>query len=167
VIPHEVFRRRRLPHWDVSGAIYFVTGCLRDSIPAQGLLEIESLRHRLRDRPAPPGLSIDEWKARQSKLIFACADDWLDARPAVHHFEDPGLAVCVDQALAHFEGERYDVYAYVIMPSHFHWLFRPLDAWVATLPCGPGLEPAPRETRPANSSGTDHAFDQAAQRPRM
>jgi putative transposase len=141
VISHEVFRRRRLPHWDVPGAIYFVTACLRDSIPAQGLLEIEQLRNKLLTQRPPPELSVNEWKARQWKLTFACADDWLDARPAARHLEDPRLAVCVDQALAYFEGHRYELYAYVIMPSHFHWLFRPLDAWVATLPGGPALEP--------------------------
>jgi hypothetical protein len=36
----EKFRRRRLPHWDLSGATYFITACLAGSIPAQGLLDI-------------------------------------------------------------------------------------------------------------------------------
>ena len=41
-LPHEsasimqsLFRRRRLPHWDIPDATYFITGCLADSIPAE------------------------------------------------------------------------------------------------------------------------------------
>jgi type I restriction enzyme R subunit len=148
----EIFRRRRLPHWDMPGAVYFITACLRDSIPAQGLIDIELLRRKLLARPAPPDLTPDEWKARQWKLTFAQADEWLDARPACHHLKDPKLAGCVANALAYFEGERYEVYAYVIMPSHFHWIFRPLDQWVASLsPCGAGLQPAlPSDQQVAN-----------------
>ena len=44
---NEIFRRRHLPHWDVPGATYFVTACLADSIPAQGLLSIRELEARL------------------------------------------------------------------------------------------------------------------------
>ena len=29
----------------------------------------------------------------------------------------------------HFAGTRYDVLAYVIVPNHFHWVFRPLASW--------------------------------------
>jgi hypothetical protein len=32
----EVIRRRRLPHWDVPTAAYFVTTCLEGSIPPKG-----------------------------------------------------------------------------------------------------------------------------------
>jgi REP element-mobilizing transposase RayT len=32
-----------------------------------------------------------------------------------------------------FAGARYDLLAYVVMPSHFHWLFRPLPNWVEQL----------------------------------
>jgi hypothetical protein len=43
----ELFRRRHLPHWDVPGAAYFVTGCLEGSIPAQGVLDIQQYRANL------------------------------------------------------------------------------------------------------------------------
>jgi putative transposase len=144
----DVFRRRRLPHWDVPGAIYFVTACLFDSIPAQGLVDIDQYRRKLHGRPPPSDLSPDEWKSRQWKLTFARADDWLDARPASRHLEKPSLAACVADSMAYFEGERYDVYAYVVMPSHFHWVFRPSEEWLASIaPGGAGLQPAVESTR--------------------
>jgi type I restriction enzyme R subunit len=121
-------------------------------------------------------LSIDEWKIRQSKLVFACADDWLGARPAVRHLEQPRLATCVKDALSHFEGQRYEIYAYVIMPSHFHWLFRPLDAWVVNLSGGAGFQPAEMTQRQVENENLPHkgspeplangyALGQAVQRP--
>ena len=51
----------------------------------------------------------------------------------MRHFEDCHLAAVVRDAIYHFAGERYDVYAYVIMPSHFHWIFRPKEDWTETL----------------------------------
>jgi putative transposase len=33
----------------------------------------------------------------------------------------------------HFASERYDLLAFVVMPSHLHWVFQPLPGWVATL----------------------------------
>jgi REP element-mobilizing transposase RayT len=35
--------------------------------------------------------------------------------------------------LLSFAGQRYDVLAFVVMPSHFHWVFWPCDDWVAGL----------------------------------
>ena len=126
----EVFRRRRLPHWDVPGAIYFVTTCLHGSIPAQGLLAVQRYREELGRRPVPAGLTPEDWKVRQWKLAFARADDWLDHRPAVRHFADGRLAAQMVDAIDHFLGVRYDVLAYVVMPSHVHWVFQPLEQWV-------------------------------------
>jgi len=140
----EVFRRRRLPHWDVPGAIYFVTACLVDSIPAQGLLELDRLRQKLLDSPRPANLTPNQWKARQWKQTFARADDWLDCRASARHLEVPELAACVVESMCYFEGARYELYAYVVMPSHFHWVFRPLDAWVDGLP-KTGKRRTPRE----------------------
>ncbi|MBY0525402.1 MAG: transposase [Gemmataceae bacterium] len=130
----EIFRRRRLPHWDVPGAVYFVTACLLDSIPAQGLLDLDQYRRKLLGRRPPTGLTAEEWKAHQWKLTFARADDWLDTRPACRDLADPRLAASVVESMAYFAGDRYDVYAFVVMPSHFHWVFRPIDSWVASLP---------------------------------
>jgi REP element-mobilizing transposase RayT len=39
----------------------------------------------------------------------------------------------VIRSLKHFHQVRYDLIAYVVMPSHIHWLFRPLADWSATL----------------------------------
>lgn len=129
----EQFRRRHLPHWDPPGATFFITACLSGSIPAQGLLALRSLELSLRQQTRPQGMTQKAWQQRQSKLMFAARDEWLDLRPQVRHLEDERLATVVQSALYHFAEERYDLIAYVIMPSHVHWLFRPREEWVASL----------------------------------
>ena len=75
-----IVRRRRLPHWDLPGAVYFVTTCLKGSIPAQGLLDIQDFRIKVDKRPQPGDLSAQEWRIRKAKMIFARTDEWLDQR---------------------------------------------------------------------------------------
>lgn len=128
----EMFRRRHLPHWDVSGATYFVTACLVDSIPAQGLLNIHNLERQLSAKRSENESAIENntvWKQ-----LFVERERWLDHNPAVTYLRRPELATVVADALKHFDSERYHLIAWVVMPSHFHWLFRPLDEWAATLP---------------------------------
>jgi hypothetical protein len=101
----EKFSRRRLPHWDLPGAIYFITTCLLGSIPAEGLVEIERFRMSLERQPQPDGLSAEDWKVYRWKKVFAMRDHWLDQKPAVRHFEDSRLADEVEKSLKHFAGE--------------------------------------------------------------
>jgi len=123
---NEIIRRkRRLPHWDQPGATYFITSCLAGSIPAQGLLDIDQFRRDLAKRRPPAEMSEEDWKLNCWKRTFARCDDWLDREPTVRYLADPALAKEVANSLYFFAGQRYDLVAYVVMPSHFHWVFRP------------------------------------------
>ena len=88
----EQFRRRKLPHWDVPGATYFVTSCLEGSIPARGLADIRAYEEQLQAKPRPAGVAIDDWRKRLWKLKFARIDAWLDGEPAVRHLSEPALS---------------------------------------------------------------------------
>jgi putative transposase len=140
----EMFRRRHLPHWDVPDATYFVTACLQGSIPAQGLLDIRKYEADLALRPRPENISEKDWALRRWKFGFGRAEHWLDENPAVRHLENPELAGVIVNSLLFFAGTRYDVLAYVVMPSHFHWVFCPLESWVKTLEPDPAKR-SPRE----------------------
>ncbi len=144
MIPSEVIRRRELPHWDMPDATCFITTCLEGSIPAQGNLDLDNYRSELQRRPRPAGKTEPEWMRERWKLAFARTDGWLDNRPAARYLADPRLANVVVDAFYFFAGQRYDLLAFVVMPSHFHWVFRPLEAWVRGLRPG-GRERTPRE----------------------
>ena len=132
----EMFRRRNLPHWDVPGAIYFITVCLEGSIPAQGLLDIAKYRDALSKRARPSSMNESEWKAHRWKLAFARSEEWLDDRSGVRHLAVESLSQIVADTLYFFAGQRYDIIAYVVMPSHFHWVFTPRREYETSLPSG-------------------------------
>jgi type I restriction enzyme R subunit len=131
-----LFRRRRLPHWDAADATYFVTACLAGSVPARGLIELNTYRQQLDARACPANLNAAEWEVRKHKLVFARFDELIDDAPAVDFLATPAVADCVRDAIYHFAGIRYELLAYVVMPSHFHWLFHPLAAGETTQEIG-------------------------------
>jgi putative transposase len=146
----ERIRRRHLPHWDMPGAPYFVTTCLEGSIPARGLLELARYRAELRQHPKPGNVAPDNWNTLCWKRVFVRLEDWLDGKPAVRVLESPDLAQVVFNSFFHFAGERYTLFAFVVMPSHIHWLFQPLPEWVGSLPDDPSRTPGEQITYSIN-----------------
>jgi REP element-mobilizing transposase RayT len=124
-----IFRRRHLPHWDVVGKPIFVTACLDGSISAAGMTQIRQYRLELDSRPRPERFSEQEWEHHKDKLVFALVDDLLDHQSAVRHLADDRQAEIVQNAFLHFAGQRYTLLAFVVMPSHHHWLFLPDENW--------------------------------------
>ncbi|MBI2190727.1 MAG: hypothetical protein HYU36_01925 [Planctomycetes bacterium] len=139
-----LFRRRKLPHWDIPGATYFITTCLEGSIPAQGFAELEQYRKGLESLAKPIAIDEEAWDIQKQKMLFARFDRLIDLQPGVRHLESQKLASEVRESLYFFAGQRYDLYCYVIMPSHIHWVFRPKEEWVKEV-MPDGKERSPRE----------------------
>jgi REP element-mobilizing transposase RayT len=121
-----LFRRRNLPHLDVPGGMYFVTFCLAGSLPASGAVAIAA-QWRARALHPPPGQTPARWRATCSAAAFAATDRLLDSAPAVRWLADRRLAAIVQEALLYRHGTAYDLLAYVVMPSHCHVVFAPLN----------------------------------------
>ena len=133
--------RRRLPHLDIPGATYFVTSCLNGSIPALGLTNLRQRQEALL-ASRPKETTTREWERIVWKMMFVEREKWLDGNPAARHLEQDSAASIVRDALTFFGGVRYELISYVIMPSHFHWVFRPLKEYEASLPA----DQSPRAT---------------------
>lgn len=101
--------RGYIPHFDVPGLTQSVTCHLADSIPRS---VIESWQGELRT------LS-DEGKARE---LARKIEHYLDAGHGECHLAHPGVAQIVQDALLHFDGDRYRLHDWVIMPNHIHVL---------------------------------------------
>jgi putative transposase len=145
---HGSFRRRNLPHWDVEGKPTFITACLHGSFSSFGLESYKRYRQKLNDKPKPKELSSGEWELRKHRLLFKFVDGLLDEHSPVNHLADARLADIVQAALFHFADVRYFLYAFVVMPSHFHWLFLPRPQWAEELArreCGKNRRRTPRE----------------------
>jgi putative DNA methylase len=115
--------RRRLPHWYVRGRAHFVTFRLACTVPrAVGDLWRE---RRARERELLLRAGADPADADQllHKRLFGWYDRYLDdAEHPRRWLGDPRVASLVREALAHFDGERYRLLSYAIMPNHVHVL---------------------------------------------
>ncbi len=61
---------------------------------------------------------------------FARMEAWLDAGAGSCVLGEPKVAELMAGALRHFEGERYRLPAWVVMPNHVHVLIEPMGAHV-------------------------------------
>jgi valyl-tRNA synthetase len=67
----------------------------------------------------------DSQRREYYERFSAQVEDWLDAGSGSCLLRDPEVATIVGDALRHFDGQRYDLGAWVVMPNHVHALVTP------------------------------------------
>jgi REP element-mobilizing transposase RayT len=119
--------RGRLPHWELDGATYYVTFRLADSLPSSVVERNTTEQDEIRKRAQYLGRTLtgdeltrldelrDELERAMDQGYGAC---WLNR---------PGAAGIVQNAVKHFAGERYSLFAWAVMPNHVHVLFQPFE----------------------------------------
>jgi DNA polymerase len=100
-----IHERGYLPHLKAAAATYFVTFRLADSLPDPVLRQLEEV-------PA----------AERSRRT----EEYLDAGHGEKLLQMPEIADIVRKSLLRFNGERYRLHAWVIMPNHVHLLIEPI-----------------------------------------
>ena len=96
--------RGYLPHFDSAETVQFVTFRLADSLP-------RAVAKALADLPD----NLAETDHRLDGGLGAC---WL---------KEPAIAQLVEDAILHFDGQRYRLIAWCIMPNHVHVVVEPID----------------------------------------
>jgi REP element-mobilizing transposase RayT len=124
--------RGYLPHLKREGAAYFVTFRLADSLPREVR---DQMAERLRARRLADEVDVadapDEAARRAAQREeFARMEAWLDAGAGSCVLREPEVAALMAGALRHFEGERYRLPAWVVMPNHVHALIVPMGEHV-------------------------------------
>ncbi len=119
--------RGYLPHLKVSGAAYFVTFRLADSLPRDVVLRLKERREDLLRRAAEEDPN-DLTQARRELFAWYAAevDTTLDQHHGAAWLRQPVVAQLVFAALRHFDGSRYTLHAACVMPNHVHAVLRPL-----------------------------------------
>ena len=114
----------KLPHWQQGEAACFVTWRLGDSLPKEKVDKLNSQKEIwLKNNPEP-------WDETIEKEYHTLFSDTIDA------LLDQGAGSCmlkkstqneiVQNALAHFDSDRYHLHAFAVMPNHVHVLFSPI-----------------------------------------
>jgi len=120
-----------LPHWDQAGATYFITWRTADSIPKDTWVRWCWERSRwLRENGIDPA-SIDykkqietlpEVQRRDFRRFSKALESELDSCHGDCPLRLPECAAVVAEALLHFDGDRYLLGDFVVMPNHVHLL---------------------------------------------
>ena len=117
--------KRNLPHWEQAGKIHYVTFRLHDSIPQHVVERYKDMkRWFLETHPRP----WDDIAMRSySELISNPIEGFLDAGYGECVLKYPDVRQYLIDSIGFYDGSRFDVLAYVIMPNHVHMLAVPSD----------------------------------------
>jgi type I restriction enzyme R subunit len=119
------------PHWAQAGAVVFITFRTHDSIPREVVERWErEKREWLRQRGHGNGAHwsvvvpmLDESdRAEFQKWFNRCREEFLDTCHGRCLLKRPELAKIVADSLLHFDGQRYRMGDFVVMPNHVHLL---------------------------------------------
>ncbi len=103
------FSRGYLPHFDRRYVKQMITFRLADSLPQA---KLERLDEELKS------LGVSERDLEKRRRI----EEWMDAGHGSCLLREPQNARIVEQAFFHFDGQRYRLLAWVVMPNHVHVL---------------------------------------------
>ncbi len=117
------FEGAYLPHWHQDEVIYFVTFRLADSLPQEKLkafIEEKELWQKQNPEPHTPEQKADYHKRFPQRL-----QRWLDLGYESMILKHEEAARIVNNAITHFEGDRYTLDEFVVAANHVHVLVAP------------------------------------------
>jgi REP element-mobilizing transposase RayT len=107
------YSRNYLPHFDEPGYVQSITFRLADAVPAEVVAAWKAALKLRGTVPATDPRSI-ELRRRLER--------YEDAGHGACWLGDERIAAIVENALLHFDGERYHLLAWCVMPNHVHVL---------------------------------------------
>lgn len=120
--------RAFLPHWEQQGCTYFVTWRMADSIPMDKLRALQSERDAwLAWHPKP--WDDATWK-EFGQRFEGRVQEWLDHGEGSRFLADEAPREVISNALHFFDGQRYSLGDYVVMPNHVHALLIPKSGFL-------------------------------------
>jgi putative transposase len=127
LVIHEHFR----PHWSQAGAVVFVTFRTHDSIPRDVVERWDRAKRewlRLRGKDSKRHWSVivrglpDTERADFEKTFERCREAFLDSCNGRCLLKRPELSKIVADSLLYFDGQRYRMGDFIVMPNHVHLL---------------------------------------------
>ncbi|MES2657333.1 MAG: transposase [Verrucomicrobiota bacterium] len=114
--------RINLPHWQQDDPWIFLTWRLADSLPKTVVEKISSERETWEKAHPKPwdAAALKEY----NRLFTLHFESLLDDCHGSCCLRDPAARRVVGGALHHFDGSRYALDSFVVMPNHVHVLFR-------------------------------------------
>src|SRR5439155_1452654 len=116
-----VRNRGRLPHWEKRDGIFFVTFHLVDSLPQSVLRKLEDEREDFIRLTREDGRSLTAIeRKRWDHLYNERIQAHLDAGVGACYLAHPQIAETMATTLNYFDGNKYHLFAWCVMPNHVH-----------------------------------------------
>jgi len=106
--------RGYLPHFDGAAIPQFVTSHLADSLPDKVLERWQAELRQLDDKD-------------RKRVLSKRIEKYLDQGYGSCYLRNPVVAKLVQDSLLKFDGERYQLFSWVVMPNHTHSLLTRFD----------------------------------------
>jgi len=113
-----------LPHWEQGSVWYFVTFRLADALPKAVVEKLQEERAAWKRAHDLENLTREE-NAEYHRLFSERYEALLNAGSGSCVLRAPAISRIVRGALHYFQGERYELDEYIIMPNHVHVLVKP------------------------------------------
>ncbi len=128
--PVQKKHRAYLPHWTRERGIYNICFRLADSLPASILQGWEAERRSIVENAQNAGRELTDSEERRLRDLYSDrVEKYLDAGSGECWLARPDIADLVARALAHFDGRRYELLAWCVMPNHVHVVAQPLPGF--------------------------------------
>lgn len=114
------FYRGYLPHFDNEEVIQFITFRLFDSVPEN---VIQQWKVELDWHEEIKADSTEAFELRNRIETYA------DAGHGQCFLKDERIAILVENALLHFDRQRYELFEWCIIPNHVHLLCKTYPEW--------------------------------------
>jgi REP element-mobilizing transposase RayT len=118
--------RGYLPHREREHPTYFVTFRLADSLPRDLVIQLRRQRESAKKVTTAVEAVAGRAAARELRSLLRTAESCLDSGLGECHMRDSRIAKIVADALQHFQGTRYQLLGWCVMPNHVHVVFAPL-----------------------------------------
>jgi REP element-mobilizing transposase RayT len=117
-------QRGRLPHWEKDSGLYFITFHLADSLPRPVLEKIME-RHRVLDAARQTGAHLlPSQEVMVEKYSPVRIEEYFDRGAGACSLRDPRIGELMADALRFWDGKRYRLVAWCVMPNHVHVICR-------------------------------------------
>ena len=122
--------RNVLPHLKREGGTYFVTFRLAGTLPAELIQKLKRERELILQQALMAKRPLT-WHEQEElfRWYSSRVDAYLDAGHGDCFLQRPEIADLVAGALKFFEGKRYELRAWVVMPNHVHAVVWPNPPW--------------------------------------
>ena len=111
--------RGYLPHFDAGELPQSITLRLTDALPVE---KLRAWEEEIKSFP-PHVIGIERYRR---------IEHYLDIGHGHSALKDPTIAQLIENALLHFDGLRYRMHAWVIMPNHVHCLVTPCSGYAVS-----------------------------------